>query len=240
MTPLIAETLDQPGVTAHLVQTFLARRVDAIISLASTEADAQILQDAARDTPVALAIRSIASVRFPSALCDDRAGGGMVATHFADRGHKVVCQVQGPPTAATFRYRARGFSEACMERGISEAPVGIFADSATSAAGKRALDALLAANPRPTAVFAHNDALALGIIEAMRHRGLRYPADLAIVGFNNTQISRVLAVPLSTVDYPVEDVGRHAGDLVRNLIGDPNYLCQSQSFLPSLIVRASS
>lgn len=240
LTPLIAETLDQPGATRHLVQTFLSRRVDAIVSLASTEADTEILQDAAKEAPVILAIRAISGATFPSSLCDDRAGGAMVATHFADRGHKVVCQVQGPPMAATFKQRARGFSETCKERGIAEIPHGVFADNATSAAGKRALDALLAANPKPTAVFAHNDALALGIIEAMRLRGLRYPEDLAIVGFNNTHISRVLAVPLSTVDYPVEEVSRHAGELVRNMIGNPGYAFESRSFMPSLVVRASS
>lgn len=239
-TPLIAETLDQPGSTQRLIDTFLSRRVDAIISLASTETDAEVLQAAAREVPVVLAIRSIASAVFPSALCDDRKGGAIVATHFAERGHRVVCQVQGPPMAATFKNRANGFSEVCAERGMIERPQGVYAESATSAAGKRLLDALLSASPRPTAVFAHNDALALGIIEAMRHRGLRYPDDLAIVGFNNTQISRVLALPLSTVDYPVEDVGRLAGDLVRNLIANPDYVSESRAFAPSLIVRASS
>jgi LacI family transcriptional regulator len=239
-TPLIAETLDQPGATRRLVDTLLSRRVDAIISLASIETDAEVFQAAAREVPVVLAIRSIAGAAFPSALCDDRKGGAIVATHFAERRHSVVCQVQGPPMAATFRNRANGFSEVCAERGMIEKPREIYAESPTSVAGKRLLDAVLASNPRPTAVFAHNDALALGIIEAMRHRGLRYPEDLAIVGFNNTQISRVLALPLSTVDYPVEDVGRLAGDLVRNLIADPTHVSESRVFVPSLIVRASS
>jgi LacI family transcriptional regulator len=222
------------------VQTFLSRRVDAIVSLASIEADAEVLQEAAREVPVVLAIRSLAGAAFPSALCDDRAGGAMVATHFAERGHAVVCQVQGPATATTFKHRAAGFSGVCRARGMRETPAGLFAESATVGAGKQMLDSILDANPRPTAVFAHNDALALGLIEALRHRGLSYPKDLAIVGFNNTQISRVLAVPLSTVDYPVEAVGRHAGELVRSLIGQPATVAGEKVFVPSLIVRASS
>jgi LacI family transcriptional regulator len=240
MTPLIAETLDDPGASEHLVQTFLSRRVDAIVSLASTEADASILQVAAREVPVVLAIRSIAGAAFPSALCDDHAGGAMVAAHFAERGHRVVCQVQGPPTAATFKNRAAGFSGVCRARGIIESADAVFAESATVAAGKEALDAILYASPRPTAIFAHNDALALGLIEALRHKGLSYPKDVSIVGFNNTQISRVLAVPLSTVDYPVEAVGRHAGELVRALIARPDGHVGEQVFQPKLIVRASS
>jgi LacI family transcriptional regulator len=240
MTPLIAETLDEPGASEHLIQTLLARRVDAIVSLASSEADTPFLQEAAREVPVVLAIRSIAGAAFPSALCDDHAGGAMVAAHFAERGHRVVCQVQGPATAATFTKRAAGFSDVCRERGMVESPVGISTDNATFAAGKQALDVILSTEPRPTAVFAHNDALALGLIEALRHRGLSYPKDLAIVGFNNTQISRVLAVPLSTVDYPVEAVGRHAGELVRTLIANPDAPAGETVFQPELIVRASS
>lgn len=240
MTPLIAETLDDPGTSEHLIETFLSRRVDAIVSLASTEADTPILQNAAHEVPVVLAIRSIAGATFPSALCDDHAGGAMVAAHFAERGHRVVCQVQGPPTAATFKNRAAGFSGVCRERGMLQSPDAIFAESATVAAGKQTLDAILSAKPLPTAVFAHNDALALGLIEALRHRGLSYPNDLSIVGFNNTQISRVLAVPLSTVDYPVEAVGRHAGELVRRLTGQPGTHAGERVFTPALIVRASS
>jgi DNA-binding LacI/PurR family transcriptional regulator len=121
-----------------------------------------------------------------------------------------------------------------------ESADAIFAESATVAAGKQALDAILSASPRPTAIFAHNDALALGLIEALRHRGLSYPKDVSIVGFNNTQISRVLAVPLSTVDYPVGAVGRHAGELVRTLIARPDTQVGERVFEPALIVRASS
>ena len=141
---------------------------------------------------------------------------------------------------ATFKNRALGFSEVCKERGMLEMPLGLSASHATSAAGKDVFEAILEADPRPTAIFAHNDALALGAIEAMRSRGLRYPDDFAIAGFNNTQISRVLALPLTTIQYPIEQVSRHAGELVRRLIENPAADVESKTFAPSLIVRAST
>ncbi len=239
-TPLIAETLDDRDITRRMVHTFLSRRVDAIISLAATEVDREVLTEAAREVPVVLAVRGVTGTDFPASLCDDRLGGALVAHHFADRGHKVVCQIEGPSLSATFKNRALGFSEVCRERGMKETPTGISATHATSAAGKDVFDAILETEPRPTAVFAHNDALALGAIEAMRYRNLRYPDDLAIVGFNNTQISRVLALPLTTIQYPIEEVSRHAGDLVRRLIENPAADVESRIFPPSLIVRASS
>ena len=99
---------------------------------------------------------------------------------------------------------------------------------------------ILAAPERPTAVFAHNDALAVGLMEAMRERGLDCPGDLAIVGFNNIELGGVLATPLTTVDYPVREVGDHAAHLLRTLIADPAAPWESKTFKPALIVRASA
>lgn len=70
--PLIGETGDRPEEFRLLLRAFLARRVDAIISLASTEQDAAELSEAAKQVPVVLAVRSLSGARFPSALCDDR------------------------------------------------------------------------------------------------------------------------------------------------------------------------
>ena len=120
-----------------------------------------------------------------------------------------------------------------------EVPAGLSAQRATYGAGKAAFDSILFASPRPTAVFAHNDAIALGLIEAARQRGLAVPGDMAIAGFNDTQIGRVLT-PLTTVAYPIEEVGRHAGLLVRVLTVDPRAQVESKTFGPKLVVRLSA
>jgi LacI family transcriptional regulator len=240
ITPLIAECLDKPDETRRLLQTFRLRRVDAIVALSATELDVDALREAAMDVPVILAIRSVAGATFPSALCDDEFGGAIVAEHFASRGHRVVCQIRGPLASATFRNRAAGFSRVCSARGLAEVPAGIEARRPTTADAKDALSIILAAPERPTAVFAHNDALALGLMESMRERGLHCPNDIAIAGFNNIELGRVLATPLTTVDYPVKEVGDHAAHLLRTLIGDPSAAWESKSFKPALIVRASA
>jgi LacI family transcriptional regulator len=239
MTPLIAETGDGAEGIRHLLRTFLSRRVDAIISLTSTEGDAEALQEAAAEVPVVLAVRGISTINLPSATCDDEAGGALVAQHFATHGHRVVCQIQGPQTVATFKNRSAGFSRICQKAGMQEAPLGLSARAAISSEGQFALEAVLASASRPTAVFAHNDALALGFIEAMRKHGLAYPDNMAIVGFNNTEISRVLARPLTTIDYPVEQVSRHAAALVRSLIEDRSFAWESKIFAPKLVDRGT-
>ena len=240
LTPLIAETGDGRDGIGHLLRTLLSRRVDAIICLSSTEDDAEHLQEAAAEVPVVLAVRSITKINLPSATCDDRAGGALVARHFAENGHRTVCQIQGPQAVATFKNRAAGFSDVCREAGMRELPLDVSARSAVSAEGRAVAERILTAPERPTAVFAHNDGLALGFIEAMRNHGLSYPNDIAIVGFNNTELSRVLARPLTTVEYPVGQVSRHAAALVRALIENRSFAWESKMFAPQLVDRGTA
>jgi len=239
-TPLIAETLDRPDAASRLIETFLSRRVDAIISLASTEADEKALEEASREVPVILAIRSLAALNLPSALCDDHAGGAMVARHLAERGHKLVCQVQGPPLATTFKQRAQGFSEVCAACSVAEVSTPVYTTEATPTAGKHALDSVFESPQTPTAIFAHNDAIAIGVIEALRQRGLRVPEDMAVVGFNDTRLAKVLSTPLTTVAYPIREVGEHAGQLVHSLIAGNAAAAESRTFEPELVVRRST
>jgi DNA-binding LacI/PurR family transcriptional regulator len=238
--PLIGETGDRPEEFRLLLRAFLARRVDAIISLASTAEDAAELSEAAKQVPVVLAVRSVSGTRFPSALCDDSGGGAMAAKHLAALGHRVVCQVQGPRRAATFKNRAKGFSRVCRDANLVESPLRIEVNWATSLEGKLALARILDASERPTGVFTHNDELAIGLIEAMREKGMRCPDDLAVVGFNNSEASKILAVPLTTFVYPVAEVSRLAGEQVEALILDRAAKWKSSIFPPALVKRAST
>ncbi|MFH1796369.1 MAG: LacI family DNA-binding transcriptional regulator [Pseudomonadota bacterium] len=239
-TPLIGETRDLQRTSRELLDQFLARRVDAIISLASSETDAEMLGDASRHVPVVLAIRRLNGVALPTATCDDEAGGAMVAEHFHARGHRTVCQIKGPTISATFVDRAQGFSDAAARLGLSEHPTEIVATNATTTAGRSAAELVLGMRPRPTAVFAHNDALALGMLETMRSTGLSCPGDISVAGYNNTQIAKILATPLTTVDYPVEAVSIHAALTTRNLIADRSFAWTNNVFQPALVIRKST
>ena len=219
--PLIGETGDRQEEFRRLLRAFLARRVDAIVSLASTEQDAAELVRSRQAGPGRpCGAQSFRRVDFLRRSATTAGGGAIAASHLAALGHRVVCQIQGPRRAATFKNRAQGFSRICRSAKLVESPRRIEANWATSLRGKARTVPDAGRQERPTGVFAHNDELALGLIEAMREKGLRCPDDLAIVGFNNTEASKVLAVPLTTFDYPVAEVSRHAGELVEALILD--------------------
>ena len=166
MLPVIAETEDDHVRFAAILDHMLSRRVDGIVAAAARAGDRDILESAARIVPVILAGRPLEGSALPQVVHDDRKGGRMVAAHLGELGHRIVVQLQGPPDVANFPRRATGFSEHADQIGMRELPVSAVAEAPTAAEGRRLMDALLERDGSPTAVFAHNDLMALGVRRA--------------------------------------------------------------------------
>ena len=92
----------------------------------------------------------------------------------------------------------------------------------------------------PTAVFAHNDALALGVYSALQDRGLRCPDDVSIVGFNAATLPSDMAIALTSVSYPSREIGTRTGKIVLELIAGTPLTAVTEVYAPRLVVRASS
>ncbi len=99
---------------------------------------------------------------------------------------------------------------------------------------------LLAAEPRPDAVFAVSDTLAAGALRAIEKAGLRIPQDIAVVGFDGTELSEMVSPPLSTIKQPSRDIGRKAVDLLLNKIDNPDAPTERVMMNWRFISRASS
>ena len=93
---------------------------------------------------------------------------------------------------------------------------------------------------RPTAIFAHSDAMAIGAIAAVGAASLKCPKDISIVGYNDAPLVDHLDPPLSTIRFPGEQIGRFAADLAIALIEEPTALVASMSFPPELVARSST
>ena len=103
------------------------------------------------------------------------------------------------------------------------------------------MEALLAQpGPRPTAVFAHSDAMAIGAIAAARNAGLRCPKDVSIIGYNDAPLVDHLDPPLTTIRFPGDQIGRFAADLAIALVEEPPPVVASMSFPPELVIRSST
>jgi len=94
--------------------------------------------------------------------------------------------------------------------------------------------------PRPSAVFAHNDLIAIGAMEALHEAGLGCPGDVSIVGYNDIPLTEHLVPPLTTVRMPTAEVGQVAADVLLRVIEGAGSSPVSISLEPQLIARAST
>lgn len=187
----------------------------------------------------------IASVSLDEPACmvvtHDSRGAARAARHLAELGHRRIAFISGPDTFRSSHERGRGFAEGLAEHGLQLNPAYVRRAAYTFESGVEAATELLALPQRPTAIFAGNDEMAIGVMKAARDAGLDVPRDLSIVGFDDLPMASRVWPNLTTVRLPIRDMGRMAAEkLTAGLRGlDPATLVQPEVD-PSLVVRDST
>jgi LacI family transcriptional regulator len=198
-----------------------------------------------RGIPTVLVDRVASDVEACSVAVDDVEGGRLAVAHLIEGGHRRIAFVGGPAELQQIHDRLAG-----ARRAIAEAPHAVelsVVDTPTLGArdGREAAERLLALpGERPTAVFAANDLLSLGLLQGFVTAGLRVPDDVAIVGYDDIDFAATAAVPLSAVRQPRREIGYSAGELlfreIEDLDAGVTHVHQHVRFVPELIVRRSS
>jgi LacI family transcriptional regulator len=239
---IVVETRDDPIRLRRQLRALAGRRVDGFIVTVARDGDAELLRSIAdRGTPVILAVRDLERSGLPAVVLDDELGGSIVAEHFARLGHLVVTDLAGRDDILVFRRRHRGFAQTARALGMEVIDAPYQPANPTVAEGRRAMMAVLGLGvPRPTAVFAHNDLMAVGALEEITERGLRCPEDVSIAGFNDAPLTGHLSPSLSTVRLASEEMGRIAGQMASAAVDAPGTRVRSVLLQPELVVREST
>jgi len=193
------------------------------------------------------------SQRFPHVLIDhqgvDQEGpavgaenlkGAYAATEYLIRlGHRRIGFITGSLDLGCAQDRLEGYRAALRAYHIPEVPELVYKGDFFQISGVTGANALLALPEPPTAIFASNDVMAMGAMDAIRHRGLRIPEDISIVGFDNIPQSAMVFPPITTVHQPLEEMGRRATRMLLDMLGERE-IPQKRIDLPTeLIPRAS-
>jgi DNA-binding LacI/PurR family transcriptional regulator len=214
----------------------LARSVDGFVLAASRLPDENILEFADM-RPLVLMNRELPGL--PSVIVDYARGCRQIVDHLASLGHESVVYVAGPRNSWTAAQRWKSILRACERVEVEALRVGFF--TPTVASGGVAADAAL--NTGSTAVIAHNDLLAIGVLRRLAERGVRVPADMSVVGFDNIFAADLCTPALTTLGGAHADVGGAAVDLLLDrtrIIGPPSDAIP-RLVLPSLLcLRAST
>jgi LacI family transcriptional regulator len=230
-------THDEPGEQGNLIRTLLERKVDGIILGTASQQDNDVETLNAKGVSFVLMNRFTGD--YPAVHADDELGGYIATNHLISQGHSRIGFLSGPAGFSTSELRLAGFLRAHERAGLSVDPELVVHSGFSSEDGVRGAVRLLGHMSRPSALFAVNDSTAIGAMAVARDLGLRIPEDLAVVGYNDTDLSSLLPVPLSSVSLPLSDMGRSAVSMLLSILQDLDYEHQV-SFVPRLIVRESS
>jgi len=237
---LLADTDNDVEREAALVEELLARRCEGLIIASATRGSAAVGALAGGEVPTVLVTRDIDAHSLPLVAGDDAAGVEEAIAHLAGLGHRAVAHVTGPRDLSTTTTRLRAFRAACKERGLDPNGRVVHGDAFTTAAGAAAAELLLARDHEFTAIVAGNDLIALGCLQALGRTGLACPADVSVIGHNDTPMVDGLQPPLTTVAIPRAEIGVEAARiLLRRLEGEE--VATEPVLLPTeLIVRGST
>ncbi|MGA8789736.1 MAG: LacI family DNA-binding transcriptional regulator [Paenarthrobacter sp.] len=216
------------------LESLMEARVGIIIAATLLDSDERA-QELAKLVPLVSVTRRIEGV--DSVHSDDAAGARAATEHLIRLGHTRIAHLAGPAYDG-HTVRRESYAKTMRDAGLK--PLTLAAEDFTQDSGERAAARLLGMADRPTAIFTHNDQLALGAREAAYAGGLSVPADLSLVGYDNSRTSRLHGIDLTSVDLHAVELGRRAGVAALNRLMDPEAPIADERLLPELVVRNST
>lgn len=219
------------------VDTFLEFRTDGII-LVGTELSDDDLTALANETTLVVAARASGADNYDTVTVDDWLGARMVVDHLVALGHSRIAHIDGGTGSGALQ-RSQGYRAAMERHGLSDC-VRIVAGEYSERAGAEAVEGLLSDGGMPTAIFAANDLMATGVLDRLEDEGLRVPADVSLVGFDNTSLAALHHISLTTVNQPRELLGRLAADFLIERLDAGREDAVHRLLEPSLVCRSTS
>ncbi len=199
----------KPELERAMIESFLSRPVDGIIfaeySHLATHEDLTQSQK-----PHLFVHRLFDSSITNSIVPDDYYGAALAVEHLITLGHRRIGYINGPETWHNSRDRLAGYHDTLQAHHLSTDAALIQPGDWEFDSGYAAAGHLLALPQRPTAIFAGNDLMALGAIYCIQDAGLSVPADMAVVGYDNRDFTKIFRPRITTVSLPVYEMGRAA------------------------------
>jgi LacI family transcriptional regulator len=236
---LLGDSGRDPVREKKLVQMLRAKQVDGVVMIPSQ--DPKVLVQPLQHARIPTVILEHDLSGQYCIVIDDLQGGWLGTQHLLSLGHRYIGFIRRTPSGATSSQRCTGYRQALEAAGVGFNPALVIESGPGQEAGSQAMRRLLAVSPPPTAVFTHNDVLAMGAMHAIRSAGLSIPDDISVVGYDDTAPAAYLGPPLTTVRFPKEEMGRRAGELILRLAQHKDELPPRTLTLPvKLLVRAST
>ncbi len=223
----------------QFVDLFHAERAAGVIWIPTTDSSEPALRLADLNIPLVVLDRQIAGVNAPAVIADNLNGGSIATQHLINLGHNRIGYIGRPFDLSHSSGRTRGYLEALERNSLPVDEKLIARGGFRIEDGRLAALHLLKLEPRPTAIFAYNDFMAIGALRAAWECGLTVPSKVSIIGFDDIPQSALTCPALTTISQPKIEMGRRSCELILDLI-EKKALPQQEPLDVKLIVREST
>lgn len=222
------------------VDVLSKKQVDGIIFVAAGDQADSLDFLLRRNMPVVMIDRNLPNVEVDAVLTDNQLGGLLATRHLIELGHTRIACIAGPSSITPSAERIIGYRKALEEAGLPYEEELVIRGDYHAQSGMEITHTLLKMNPRPTAIFALNDLMALGALRAAAEASCSVPADLAVVGYDDLDIAQFTNPPLTTIAQPKKEVGVQAVSMLVERISHKSRPPSRLVLPPELIVRRST
>ena len=222
------------------VDVLSKKQVDGIIFVAAGDQADSLDYLLQRNMPVVMIDRNVPNVEGDAVLTDHQLGGYLATRHLLELGHTQIACIAGPSSITPSAERIIGYRRALEEAGLPFDEKLVIRGDYHAQSGMDITNSLLKMNPRPTAIFALNDLMAIGALRAAAEVGYSIPKDLAVVGYDDLEIARFTNPPLTTIAQAKKEIGAQAVNLLVDRMARKSRPPSRLVLAPELIVRRST
>jgi DNA-binding LacI/PurR family transcriptional regulator len=232
-------THESPEREANYIHTAAERWVDGVLFVPSRDQVHGLHRLQQVGIPCVAIDRNPESYSGPSVTLNNIQAGELATNHLINLGHRHLAHISGPRHLGLARERQLGFQQAIK---VHRLPEGLVINSAGWGCedGFSAFKTFLDANPRPTAVFAASDRIAIGFMHAANLYGLHIPDDISIIGLDDVEVAAYQNPPLTTVQQSFTELATIAMQLLLSLVNGEQRTNNRLILEPHLIVRKST
>jgi LacI family transcriptional regulator len=234
----ILNTNENPEIEMESIQALHHRQIDGIIFVATWDRAPKMVEGVT-GKPYVFVHRHFETYTENSILVDERYGAEQAIRHLAELGHRRIAFIAGPQDWDAAIFRLQGYRETMLSLGFSYDPDLVVESSWEVEGGMKAVEELLRRGPLPTAIFASNDPLALGVIYGLQDHGFRVPEDIAVVGYDDREFASLVRPSITTVTLPSREMGVSAANLILRMIKGEIKISKPVEVRGRLIVRQS-
>lgn len=236
---ILCNSDDDPQKQRNYLRVLQEKRVDGLI-VSSVDGEVGLASGLATTrTPMVIVDRELQGVDADLISIDHEYGAWLATRHLLELGHRQIACIAGPQRAAVTAMRLAGYRRALQQAGVTAMPQWALYSDFTSQAGYQAAAGLLASE-QPTAIFAGNDMIGIGVLRAAAERGISVPQALSVIGFDDVQLSRYVYPALTTVGQSIMQLGEAAAERLLLRIANPAELVEKRLIRPAVVVREST